>query len=264
MLTLVRRTVDRIAVLLVVLAALLVLFQVALVAIAASLADGPGFEGLASLAPAFIQQILGPALASFGGLAAVGFFEPLIIMMVVQMAIYVATEPAGDVEAGLVDLVLARPVSRHVLVTRSLLVMTGVAIVLPVTMAASLWASLWWLAPPNVRWPEPRVVLLLTGHLAAVAWCFGAAALAAAAWAWRRGAAQSIVGVSAIAFYLLDTVAEAWDAVAWTAPLSPFHYFHGAEILAGRTDPARDLAMLIAVGVAGTALAYWQFRRRDV
>jgi len=262
--TLVGRTVARIVVLLATLATLLVTFQVALVAIARSLSDGPGFERLAGLAPAFIQQVLGPALTSFAGLSTVGFFEPLIVMMVVQMAIYVATEPAGDVESGLVDLILARPLPRHYLVTRSLLVMTGVCVVLPATMAASLWASLWMLAPPLARWPEPRVVMMLMYHLAAVSWCFGAAALAAAAWARRRGAAQALVGVSAIAFYLLDTVADAWDRVAWLAPLSPFHYFHGAGILAGSTDPARDLPVLVAAGLAGTAAAYWQFRRRDM
>lgn len=39
-----------------------------------------------------------------------------------QFASYVAAKPAGDVELGLVDLVLARPVPRHRLVTRSLIV----------------------------------------------------------------------------------------------------------------------------------------------
>ena len=59
-------------------------------------------------------------------MASLGFFEPLIVMLVVQFAIFLATEPAGDVETGLVDLVLARPVPRHWLVTRSLIAMTGV------------------------------------------------------------------------------------------------------------------------------------------
>jgi len=263
-LTLLRRTVERVTLLLIVLTALLAAFQVALVATGASLADGGGFERLAGLAPAFVQQAFGPALTSFGGLTALGFFEPLIVMLAVQFAIYVATEPAGDVEAGLVDLILARPVPRHLLVTRSLVVMAGAAIVLPLAMGASLWVSLWLLAPPDARWPEARVVILLMSHLAAVSWCFGGAALAAAAWARRRGAAQVLVGVSAVALYLLEVVGEAWARAAWVARLSPFHHFHGGDILAGHTNPARDLTILVLIAAVGVVLAYWQFHRRDV
>ena len=81
---------------------------------------------------------------------------------------------------------------------------------LPLTMGASLWISLWLLAPPEVPLAEPKPIVLLMSHLSAVAWCFGGAALAAAAWARRRGAAQALVGVGAVAFYLMEVVGEAW------------------------------------------------------
>ena len=54
-------------------------------------------------------------------------------MLVVQFAVYLAVEPAGDVESRLVDLLLARPLPRHYLLTRSLVVMTGAALVLPLS-----------------------------------------------------------------------------------------------------------------------------------
>jgi len=263
-LTLISRTLGRIALLLTALALLLSSFQVALVAIASSLSDSNGFERLAGLAPLFIQQAFGPALTSFAGMTAVGFFEPLIVMLVVEFAIYVATEPAGDVESGLVDLVLARPLPRHRLMTRSLIVMTGAALALPLTMGASLWISLWSLAPPDVRWPEPKKIVLLMSHLSAVAWCFGGVALAAAARARRRGAAQALVGVAAIAFYLMEVVGEAWSRAAWASRLSPFHRFHGAGILTGQTEPVRDLTTLLAIGAVAIGLAYWQFQHRDL
>ena len=57
-------------------------------------------------------------------MATLGYFHPLPLMLVVQFAIYLATEPAGEIEFGLVDLILARPLPRHWLVTRSLLMMT--------------------------------------------------------------------------------------------------------------------------------------------
>ena len=264
MLTLVRRTLTRAATLFVVIGTLLVLFQLTIVAMATTIADGNGFEPLARLVPAFLGSFLGETLMSFAGMTSIGFFEPLIVMMVVQFAIYLGTEPAGDVETGLVDLVLARPLSRHQLVTRSLIVMTGAATLLPGAMSVSLWIALRWLAPPELVWPQSHRVVLLASHLAAVGWCFGAAALATSGWARRRGSAFAFVGVGAVGFYLLDFVASAWSRLEWARPLSPFHYFRGAEVLAGRTDPARDLSVLVAAGFVAVAVAYWQFQRRDV
>jgi len=139
-----------------------------------------------------------------------------------------------------------------------------VSILLPVTMGALQWISLRLMAPPEADWPEPGVIMLLMAHLAAVAWCFGGAALAAAAWARRRGSAQTLVGVAAVALYLVEVVAEGWPRIAWTARLSPFHHFHGAGILAGETDPARDLSILVALGVVGVVVGYWRFQQRDV
>jgi ABC-type transport system involved in multi-copper enzyme maturation permease subunit len=263
-LTLIQRTVARVTLLTLVLVGLLAAFDAALVAIAASLHEGGGFERLAGLAPTFIQQGLGGALTSFAGMAAFGFFEPLIVMLVVQFAVFVATEPAGDVESGLVDLVLARPIPRRLLVTRSLLVMTGAAIALPLIMGLSLWVSLWFLAPPTASWPQPRVLGLLMVNLAAVAWCFGAAGLAAAAFSRRRGSAIALVSVGAVWLYLMEVVGEAWPRMSWAAWVSPFHRFHGAGILAGQTQPARDLTILLGAGLLGVVLAYWRFNRRDL
>ena len=84
--------------------------------------EAGSFDRLAMMLPAFAQRGFGPALTSFAGMATVGFFEPLIVMLVAQFAIYLATEPAGDVETGLVDLVLARPIAaplaRHAIADR--------------------------------------------------------------------------------------------------------------------------------------------------
>ena len=56
--------------------------------------------------------------------------------------------------------------------------------------------------------------------------------------------AQSIVGLSAVAFYLMEVVGEAWSRAAWASRVSPFHHFHGADIISGVTHPARDFTIL--------------------
>ena len=108
------------------------------------------------------------------------------------------------------------------------------------------------------------------GNLAAVAWCFGAAALAAGAWSRRRGSAQAMISVGAIALYLIEIVGKFWSRAEWASWLSPFHYFQGAAILkgyadfGGRLDRGWDLAVLLVAGLVGVVLAYFVFQRRDL
>jgi ABC-2 type transport system permease protein len=239
-------------------------FQIALVAAASSIMGDGDAGGLARLVPGFLQQSLGFALLSFGGLTTLGFFDAIIVMIVVLFAIYLASEPAGDIEAGFVDLVLARPLPRYWLITRSMLVMTSSTIGLMIVMGAALWLGLTWLAPARATWPQPRIVMMMAGHLLMVSWSFGAAALAASGWARRRGAAIGVVAVSGMALYLLDFLATMWMPADRFARLSPFHYFHGGEILAGTASTPRDLTTLGAITIAFAAVAYWRFSKRDL
>ena len=257
------RAAERIRLLFGAVTGILVLFQVTLVAVAASL-DIEYFTRLGEVTPPFIQRAFGAALASFAGMTALGFFEPLVIMLLVQFAIYSATEPAGDVDSRLVDLIVARPVPRHWLITRSLLVLTVCATVPPLLMVAGLFGALVLLAPEGVRWPEIGTVSLLAVYLAVLSWTIGAAGLAVAARTSRRGAALAIVGVGAVALYLVEIVGEAWPAASWIARVSPFHYFHGAEVLGGTAMPLLDLSVLLALGLTAVAIAYREFERRDL
>jgi hypothetical protein len=142
--------------------------------------------------------------------------------------------------------------------------MTASVIALAGAMALGSWIGLLWLAPTGVEWPAASMVLRLTAHLMAIACCFGAAALAASGWARRRGAAQIVIGVAAVALYLLDFLATLWRPLRGVAVVSPFHYFRGGEILAGTASTARDLTVLGTLTLIGIATAYLAFRRRDL
>jgi beta-exotoxin I transport system permease protein len=239
-------------------------FQLALIAAASSIASDGNVGGLARLVPGFLQQSLGLALLSFAGMTTIGYFDAIIVMIVVLSAIHLAAEPAGDVEAGLVDLILARPLPRAWIVTRSLSVMMASVAALVLIMSAALWAGLAWLVPNHANWPEPRIIAKMSAHLMLVAWCFGAWSLAASAWARRRGTAIAVIAIVGVALYLLDLVATIWKPVAGIARLSPFHYFHGGEILAGTASTTQDVAVLASITLAGFAIAYWRFGKRDL
>ena len=109
MTALVLRSLGRVKILSASLALVLIALQLSIIAGAASFVDSGNFERLSQVAPTFVMQMMGPALTSFRGMVVFAYFDPLIVMLLVQFAIYLATEPAGEVESSLVDLLLARP-----------------------------------------------------------------------------------------------------------------------------------------------------------
>jgi ABC-2 type transport system permease protein len=261
---LVARSFGRIRYLMAAMTIVLAGFQISIIGAASTFVGSGDFERLSQLTPAFLAQAMGPALTSFAGMVMFAYFDVLIVMLVVQSAIYLATEPAGEVETGLVDLLLARPLARHTIVTRSLIVMMAGTVALTAAMNLTTWVGLWWLAPPGVAWPRPSTVLNLATHLNLTAWCFGSIALAVSSWARRRGAALTAVAVGAVAAYLVDLLALLWSPARELGRLSPFHYFRGSAILSGTSDPWRDLSVLGALTLAATAIAYLGYQRRDM
>ena len=264
MTALVLRSLGRVRALCVALAVVLAALQLSIIAAAASFVNSGNFERLSQVAPSFVLQAMGPALTSFRGMVLFAYFDPLIVMLLVQFAIYLATEPAGDVESNLVDLVLARPLRRHVLVSRSFAVMAIGTLLMSVVMFGTTWMGLWWMAPADAQWPESNMVLSLSAHITLVAWCFGCAALAASGWSRRRAAVVGAIGVLAIVAYLAELLETIWTPARGIARFSPFHYYAATGILSGTAAEARNLAILGATAASALALAYWQYQRRDL
>ena len=242
-------------------------FQVAAALIAASLERTRTFAQLAAIVPSFVGPAVGGTVqmvASFPGTVAFGFCHPVVILAVVQGAIYLASEPADEIERGLVDLVAARPLPRHVLVTRALLAaIAGVGLIVTAMIAVST-AAVYLVMPAGANAPGSRTIGLLGAHLAAVALCFAGASLLVSAYARRRSAAVGGIGLLAVSLFLVDAAAAFWSTLAPLAPLTPFHYYKGMSLLLGTSNPARDLAVLLTATILLVAAAYVRYERRDL
>jgi ABC-2 type transport system permease protein len=241
--------------------------QLVLVLNASSQQQAQSFGRLAEMLPAFLQRALGDltlVMVSFQGAVSAGYFHPVIVLLVSFLGIYFGSEPAYDVEAGFVDLLLARPLRRHWLITRSLALILSSTCAAPAIMAITMWVALRAFAPPDAPWPPTANVAKMAMNLAAVAAVSGAFSLLVASRARRRATAIAAAGVTAVFFYLVTFLEPTWtpaQAIGW---LSPFHYFHPLNILAARVEPWHDLLVLGVAGALLTAAAYWQFARRDV
>ena len=246
--------------------AIFFVFQVMLIAHAAEIERSQAFGRVADLMPAFLQRGLGAQamlLATFKGSVAFGYFHPIIICAVSLIAVYIATEPAHEIEAGLVDVVLARAVPRHRVLTRSLLLAMGVTVGLTIVMVCGTYVGLRSMAS-EFTWPSAELLALLALHLIAVAWCCASIGLLAAATVTRWTTAFTIGAGVVVVGYLVDFLAIGWTPARVLAWAFPFNYSPALLIVGGTAKPVVDLSILFVATTTFTAIAYWQFQRRDL
>jgi ABC-2 type transport system permease protein len=241
-------------------------FQFLVIAQAVEIERANAFGRLQEFIPEFLQRGLGAQallLATFRGTVAAGYFHPAVVCMLSLVAIYLATEPAYDSESGRVDLLLARPLPRRRLLTRSLLTMLLSVAGIVLCMLAGTATGVALIAPDDAAM-EFGLVLLLAVHLVMVAWCCGAIGLffgsISRRWttAFTSGAAIVVIG------YLIDFLAIGWPPARPVSWLFPFNYFPALYILGGTSNPPRDLAILGTAIVVFTVLAYRRFTVRDL
>ncbi len=246
---------------------LLAAFQMILVGQASALEEAHSFGRMAEFVPAFLQRGLGSQsmlLVSFKGTVALGYFHPVVAILVSVLAIYFATEPAHEVEAGLVDLVLARAVPRRVIVTRSLLLSAGAILAAVTLMAMGTRLGLWAFASPEFDPPSSAAAARMLLHLAAVAACFAAFALVVSTGAKRWSTSFTSAAIAAVVLYFIDFIALGWPPLRTIAWISPFHYYPALSILSGTAPAFRNLAILSSAAAVLAALAYMRFDRRDL
>ena len=244
---------------------LLAAFQVLLVLIASSIHPSK-FEDLAALLPPFVRALLGPAVASvmsFGGIVCLGYFDLAIVAALLALIIALATLPASEVETGFADLILARPLRRHWIITRTIALVLISTLMMVALMMAGTWVGLAMLAPDDAQWPSPMMIGSLAINLGMLMLCWSSVALALAA-ACRRSVASATTGLLALAALLLDLTARLWPAAEPFAWLSPFRYFIPFDLVMGTALPVENILVLWAIAMSGFTVAYLLFSQRDI
>lgn len=232
---LIGRSIGRARGLLMGLVVLLCGFQLLMVMVAREIQQSQAFSAIAVLMPAAFQQMTGGLFfGSFSGLALFGFVHPIVVLVLVEAAIFLASEPAWDVEAGLVDMTMAR-------------------------------LALHAFTPTGVPVPPLRTSVLLAVNLTAVSWWFGSFSLLVASVARRRSAVLGAAGLMAVFLYLLNLVAEIWSKARGFRFLTPFHYYNAPTLIRGSNQqwPA-DIALLLGTAAVLCVAAWQVYLRRDL
>lgn len=246
---------------------LLAVFQVFLVVIAKSIQTSNAFNEMAVLIPSFARDLLGPAMTSFmsfKGIVSLGYFHLVVMSSLVGLSISLATIPTSEIETGFIDLVLSRPLARHWIITRTIVIVAVSTAAILTLMMIGTWTGLQTLAHNTVDWPSRSLILSLAVNLGLLMLCWAGVALAIGSASRRRGVAGALAGLLALATFLLDYVARAWKPAESTGWLSPFRYYVPFEQLMGNPLPIKNLIVLSGIAVFGFLAAYVLFSRRDI
>lgn len=195
-----------------------------------------------------------------GYLASTVFGLLVPVLLAVYTIIAGSRTIAGDEESGVLDLVLAHPVSRtRLLLSRLGALTTGVALVSVVVLVLVYAVS-----------GPAKLSSLGFGHLAAMAVqlalfgvVIGALTLAVGAATGRRSAAVATGTVVAVLGYFANNLGPQVAALAWTQRLSPFHYLLGGQPLVNGLQVA-DCLVLLGAAAVFSALGLAAFTRRDL
>jgi hypothetical protein len=247
--------------------ALLAGFQLLLCLAAKAALELNAYGPLSALIPDFLRQLMGPSLfvlMSYSGIVCVGYFHFIVVCALIGLTIAIMTEVSAEIEIRFIELILSRPLARHWLITRSIVLLVGCSAFLLYAMVLGSSLGLYLLAPSDIVGSTLKLIRSLVFNLGSLIVCWGGLTLAIASMSRRRSVAGAIAGLLALATYLFDYVAQIWNPGAKIAWLFPFHYYNALKLISSGGIPLRDIGVLLSYGVVGMALAYILFSRRDV
>jgi len=245
---------------------LLAFFQMFRILVASEVHRSGQFQQISALIPPFIRDIIGPSFTSFltfHGLVCAVYADTAFIIIFVALAITIGTLPASEIESGFADLVLARPVPRHWLITRTIALIIVTVVLMHLMIILGTLAGLAAFTPRDAVWPSARIIGSLALNLALLALAWSGVALAFGA-ACRRGVAASATSLIAFAALIVDWGHRVWAPLGHVVWLSPFYYFEPYELVAGTPLRWSKLLVLAGIALAGWLAAYGIIQRRDI
>jgi ABC-2 type transport system permease protein len=202
------------------------------------------------------------SLFTLPGALTLGLQHPLAIAFVGIFAVgSTVSAIAGEREAGTLEVLLSRPISRRTLyVTLAVATATLIAIV----MLALLGGQLIGVAIQGVTDELDLALMPLVFLNGMMLWAaFAAFGLAASVSFDRHAPALGLTLAYLLINYFLEILGSMWRDVAWSQQYSLFHHFNPGNILTGDADPLDFVILAVAI-VIPVVYALVVFPRRDL
>lgn len=215
-----------------------------------------------SLPPALQGLLRGADIATATGYLGATFIHPVTLAIMAATAIAGGGAAARDVESGVAELMLSRPLRRTAWLGAELLSMVIEVVVVGAMGcigALIAVATVDSLSPVSVR-------ALIVTALPLILLFIGVGAVTALAGAFSRTATRAIGWGTAFALiaYAIDYLAQMWSLAEPIGPLSVMHWYRPANILASGSASASTWLVLAGVAVTAGIAALLVTSRREV
>ncbi|MGD9695915.1 MAG: ABC transporter permease subunit [Thermoleophilia bacterium] len=226
--------------------------------------DDPSLDDLVESYPEALRALMGGA-ESLDYSSAAGYLNQEILSFVAPIALAIfaighgASAVAGEEDRGILDLLLAAPISR----TRVVVEKLGALVALTAALGLTLWAGL-------VALAAAVGMSIAAGRLAAAVLAlvlltlvYGSLALLAGCATGRRGVAIAVSSGAAVLGYLLNALGTLADSLEPWRVISPFFHYADPDVVRHGLDPVNTL-VLAGMALALAALCPIAFARRDI
>lgn len=176
--------------------------------------------------------------------------HPVVLALLWAHEILVCTRfPAGEIDRGTVDMLLALPVSRRRIYGCETLgwLASGACLLLAAGLGYAVGSQA---MAPELR-PPPASIVLVLFNLFSVYVAVGGPAFLVSSFSERRGRAVFAIFALLLASFLISVLAQFWDPARRLAFLSVLDYYQPAMILRSGAIPWGDILTLWAVGALG-------------
>lgn len=193
---------------------------------------------------------------------ALPWVHPLVLLIVFAHVVTVCTRlPAGEIDRGTIDFVLGLPVSRAQLYLHHSLVwaLSGWALLL-IGLCGN-WAGSHLAHSPM---PSPQRITIAITNAFCLYFAIGGFTNLICCSGENRGRVIGVVIAVIVASFLINFLAGFWPPAKRVNFLSVLSYYQPFMIFQGGRWPVKDIATLLAAGLALWAAGGEVFRRRDI
>ena len=239
-------------------------FECLIINIGSAMDEGGGVADIIAKLPRFVQHFIQTQIGeiSLPAFVAFGFEHPATMGGSLAYVVFVSTTPAGERDAGLLDLILARPLKRSHYLVATVLHLVATAVVLPCCLLIGTAIALAMVdTAKDIHWTNyvPAAVGLMSLLLA-----WGGIGLLLVSGGQRRGATVVQMVAAIVTMFLVHVLGQfstAMDPLEW---ISPFHYYSPVRTTVQSESCVGGVTCLLAVFVVTTSAAFVRFQQRDI
>lgn len=189
--------------------------------------------------------------------------HPTVLTLLWAHAIMFCTRlPAAEIDRGTIDVLLGLPVSRQAVYCAEVIawMVAGLVILLMGFLGHRLTSSS---MPAELQLPIAHELIALT-NLYCVYLAVGGISLFVSSMSDRRGRAIAVTFAIVLASFLLNFLAQFWEAADRVAFLGVLEYYRPAQFMQSGAFPVVDVVVLLSVGATATLLGGAVFARRSI